>query len=188
MKRLLCFSAATLCFLAITCVLAEDQPRPKTGDYIFAVPNFNDVPIEEGDKAAEAAIKTYNDLEANLLRQLKEAKTNHQKTMAIYLLGSLRSEKAIDDLVKNIDFEPDRRDPAFSIGRWGPYPAQDALVKIGSTYTLRILEIALGKEENELRRKLILMVILDSYGKGEQYLFLGKGGPLGVGRRASQVR
>jgi hypothetical protein len=154
---------AMICLFAAMDVFAEETAKPKSNEYIISIPQFDDISIEEGDKAANAALDAYNKSIKNLLEQLREGKTNNQKTLTIYLLGSLRAKSAVHDLVKIIDFRADRVDPKTRIGRWSPYPAQDALSKIGNSAVPPILS-ALGKEDNELRRKLMVMVISDCFG------------------------
>ena len=162
-----------MCFFGAVCAFAGDKSNPKSNDYVIALPQFGDVPIAEGDKAADAAVQAYDDAVANLLSQLRGAKTNNQKTLAIYVLGSLRAKAAIFDLVKMIDFQADRGGLATRTGRWGPYPAQDALSKIGDPAVSPILD-ALGNEDNKLRRQLMVMVLDDCYGTDVSIFVLKK--------------
>jgi HEAT repeat protein len=166
-------AVAAVCYLSAACVFAEGKSNMKVDEYLIALPRFEIVQREGADKAADGAIQAHYGAVANLIAQLRGAKTNDGKLYVIYLLGVLRAQAAVRDLVKIIDFKAERVDPKASIGRWGPYPAQEALSKIGLASVEPILQ-ALGKEENDTRRKLMLMVLLDCYGKDVSRFVLEK--------------
>jgi hypothetical protein len=83
---------------------------------------------------------------------------------AIVLLGQLRAANAVTTLIEHIDFMPARKDSSGGIGRWGPYPAQEALVRIGTPAVNMVLD-KLPVERNDLRRQLMCAVISDAVGK-----------------------
>ena len=82
---------------------------------------------------------------------------------AIVLLGQLRAANAVTTLIEHIDFKPARKDTSGGIGRWGPHPAQEALVKIGTPAVNMVLD-KLPAENNDLRRQLMCAVISDALG------------------------
>jgi len=162
-----------VCCLAGGIILAAEDGNVKNTEYALVLPSFEAVPIKDADKAANDTMEAYNKAVKNLLTQLRESKTNTGKTYSIYLLGGLRAKEAVGDLVKIIDFKTEHVDPKDAIGRWGPYPAQEALSKIGSPSVEPMVK-ALGKEDNETRRKLMLMVLIDVLDKDVAQFVLQK--------------
>ncbi len=160
-------------FVGVAWASAGDTSNIKGDEQLPAVPDFDKVRQDEADKAAKALTTSYDEIIANLRAQLRQAKTDDGRTYAAYLLGTLRAQAAIRDLLEVIDFPAGHLDPRDRIGRWGSYPAQDALSKIGVASVDPILE-ALGKENNELRRKLMVMVLLDCYRKDVSLYVLKK--------------
>jgi hypothetical protein len=157
-------AVAGVCFLATACLLVGDEPNTKETKYILTIPRLENVQQEDVDDTVNATTEAYNAAIGNLVSQLNGVKTNDDTTYAIYLLGALRARAAVWGLVKIIDFKAEHIDVKLRIARWGEYPAQEALSKIGSPSAPVVLE-ALGKEDNELRQKLMLMVLRDCYGK-----------------------
>ncbi len=101
----------------------------------------------------------------DLVRQLGDATvSNEGKVYAIYLLGQLRAAPAVTVLLEHLDLRANKTDPAGGIGRWGTYPAQEALVKIGTPAVNMILD-KLPLEGNQVRRQLMCAVISDAVGK-----------------------
>jgi hypothetical protein len=157
-------AATAVFFVGVAWASSGGTSNVKGDEQFFAVPDFEKVRQDEADKAAEAVTTSYDEIVANLRAQLRQAKTDDGRTYAAYLLGTLRAQAAVRDLLEVIDFPAGHLDPRDRIGRWGSYPAQDALSKIGVASVQPTLE-ALGKEDNELRRKLMVMVVLGSYGR-----------------------
>ena len=89
------------------------------------------------------------------------------KVCIIYLLGELRPNEmnAIQVLVDNIDFVAQQSDPGPKTRRWGMYPAQEALSKIGMPAVKVILDTALPEESNQHRLNLMSAVLQDVLGK-----------------------
>jgi hypothetical protein len=103
----------------------------------------------------------------NLVSQLRvDHLTNNNKTLAIYLLGILHpsDSTSIEVLIESIDFQTSKFDPKTGPMRWGQYPAEEALVKIGKPVVDPILE-HLAAETNELRRHLMCQVLRQVEGK-----------------------
>ncbi|MCD4825694.1 MAG: hypothetical protein K8S55_13960 [Phycisphaerae bacterium] len=166
MRKLIGVSLITTCLFVAGVLLAGDKSntKVKATEYVFVLPSFDAVSIKDADKAANNSVDAYYKAVRYLLTQLRNSKTPAAKTYTIYLLGTFRAKQAVWDLVKIIDFKATHVDPKTRIGRWGPYPAQEALSKIGFPSVEPIVK-ALGKEENQTRRKLMLMVLLDVLGK-----------------------
>lgn len=173
MRILIIVSLIGVCCLAGGLILAAEDGDVKNTEYPLALPPFDAVPTNDADKAANDALKAYNNAIKNLRIQLQESKTNAGKTYSIYLLGGLRAKGAAGDLVKIIDFKAEHVDLKSRIGRWGLYPAQGALSKIGSPSVEPIVK-TLGKEVNETRRKLMLMVLIDVLDKDVAQFVLQK--------------
>lgn len=171
MSSLARVAATAACFLSAACAFAGGKPNIKGEEHVIVIPEFEDVQREQADKAADAVIDAYDETVANLRAQLRRAKTDEGRTYAAYLLGTLRAQAAVRDLLQIIDFTAGHVDPKDKIGRWGPYPAQEALSKIGLASVDPILE-ALGKEDNELRRKLMVMVLLGCYARKDVSLYV----------------
>ena len=98
---------------------------------------------------------------ANLVNQLQSGQLNNDnKVLAVYLLGELRPSdtNSIEVLIENIDLKAKRFDLKTDLQRWGPYPAVEALVKIGKPVVNPILD-HLPPEASELRRQLMCNVL-----------------------------
>jgi len=109
--------------------------------------------------------ESYYKVVDELMRQFYDpGLSDEDRVYVIYLLGELRAHKAISVLIKYIDLKATRNDPKTRIARWGPYPAQEALVKIGRHAVWMILD-KLPDEKNELRRRLMSHVIIDVHGR-----------------------
>jgi hypothetical protein len=141
------------------------------------VTNPSDFSILSYDKAS-AAVDSEDDLIvwrkikkicpeyiANLVNEIRQRQLNaDNKVLAIYLLGELRPSdtNSIEVLIENIDLKATRFDhllkTRISIQRWGEYPAEEALIKIGQPVVIPILN-DLPSETNQLRRKLMCDVL-----------------------------
>jgi hypothetical protein len=95
----------------------------------------------------------------NLVEEIRYGNLGNNKVPAIYLLGELRphDENSIDVLIENIDLKSPPN-PLLAPLRWGEYPAEEALVKIGKPAINPILN-HLPAETNELRRYLMCEVV-----------------------------
>jgi hypothetical protein len=103
----------------------------------------------------------------SLVSQLRGGRlTDEKKVLVIYLLGELHASdlNSINVLIENIDLKAPRIDPRFDIVRWGDYPAEEALVRIGKPAINPILDHLL-EEKNKLRRHLMCEVLLKVEGK-----------------------
>ena len=131
----------------------------------ITVPDFQtstpDVLSAEVDKAVQAYSGVTNEIIAQVQRGHLP---NEGMLYAIVLLGQLRAANAATVLIEKIDFKPAKKDTSGGIGRWGPYPAQEALVKIGTPAVNMVLD-KLPTEQNDLRRQLMCSVISDAVGK-----------------------
>lgn len=103
----------------------------------------------------------------NLVNQIRNGKLqNDNEVLAIWLLGELQPKdtNSIEALVAIIDFKALKFDPATRFIRWGLYPAQEALIKIGTPVVNPVLQHMPG-EFNELRRHLMCDVLIQVEGK-----------------------
>lgn len=118
-----------------------------TGDemktrYEFALPDYRNMPEDKADEMTMAMLKTYSAATSDLIRQLHNRDMpNMARVKIIYLLGELRVLAATSVLIENINLTAERMDPADRIARWGPYPAREALVKIGPYASQMIMNI-----------------------------------------------
>jgi len=110
--------------------------------YEMVVPKYRDATDEEADEMTNAIVETYSKTKLELIDQLRDrSMPNMGKVRIIYLLGELRALRASTILIKNINLVADRVDPRVKIARWWPYPARQALVKIGPYASGMILSI-----------------------------------------------
>jgi hypothetical protein len=134
-------------------------------EYKIRVDQFDGLSEKKSDQACEQILKTYADITADLMAQLQQKSSSDEaKVYLIYLLGELRDVGAVPLLADHIDLKAPRLDPALRKARWGPYPAADALTRIGNL-AVRQLISRMPKELTKLQRKLMITVIWDVYGE-----------------------
>jgi hypothetical protein len=129
----------------------------------FHMPDFKEITYPAGDEHVNRIVGSYESTIINLINQLQADLSAEQQTYVIYILGELRAIQARTILVERIDFEATKMDPRFKIGRWGRYPAAEALVKIGRPAINEILAKA-SRRQNESRLKQMAAVIHDVEG------------------------
>jgi hypothetical protein len=103
----------------------------------------------------------------NLANEIQQGNISDEKrVLGIWLLGSLRPNdtNSVEVLIKYIDLRASRFDPKTRIRRWGDYPAEEALIKIGEP-TVNPLLSYLPNEINGLRRHLMCEVLRRVEGK-----------------------
>ena len=177
MKRsiALMFAAGTL-FLAGYCTSLHAQDtnvnsNTNTPDGGFAVAiaaNLGKMPYKDASDAVNKIADQNRKLVAKLVEEIRQSGfPPDSKLCAIYLLGQLRPKdiNAAQVLVDNIDFVAQQQDLRLNIARWGMYPAEEALSKIGMPAVEAILDIYLPKESNQLRLNLMCAVLQDVLGK-----------------------
>lgn len=141
-------------------------------DFVTRIPDLSGPAWSRADSEVDHAVQSYDDVVAHILRQLREAGLPAQgKVYAIYLLGQWRATASVSTLLENISLTAPRSDPRIGIARWGTYPAQEALARIGSPAVNMILD-SLPAEQDQLRRKLMCYVIHDVEGKNLGRLIL----------------
>ena len=134
-------------------------------EFVTRIPDLGNLSSKTTSSEIDLAAQSYNDNIAHLLRQLREAGVSVEgKVYAIYLLGQWRATAAVSTLIDNISMNASKSDPRLSIARWGTYPAQEALSRIGTPAVNMILE-KLPAEQDDLRRRLMCFVIHDVEGK-----------------------
>jgi hypothetical protein len=134
-------------------------------EYVVKIPDFRTQASENMSDTVDQAVKSYREIIDNIMGQLHQGGiSNESKTYTVYMLGQLRAVEAVTVLLENIDLKASKVDPKGGIGRWGMYPAQEALSKIGQPAVNMILD-KLPTERDELRRKLMCYVISDVEGK-----------------------
>ena len=139
------------------------MPNAKT--IVIQVPDFQISTSNEISSGVDKASRGYIEVINEVLGQVRRGQlSNEGMLLAIVLLGQLRAVSAVTTLIENIDFKPERRDSAGGIGRWGAYPAQEALVKIGTPAVNMVLD-KLTTEQNGLRRQLMCAVMSDAVGE-----------------------
>jgi HEAT repeat protein len=141
-------------------------------DFRISVPDFTAASEKEGDEAAAQVLESSAKVTGELIDQMKDPNSSaNAKTLAAYLLGELRTPRAVSTLADNIDLKAPRIDLKTNIGRWGEYPAQEALHKIGVPAAAEILRRLLT-EQDDLHRKLMVGVIRGVYGDDLGRLFI----------------
>jgi hypothetical protein len=133
-------------------------------EFSLRIPDLQARPSEKTDQAVDQVVQTYQAAIAHLIDQLRDAGISKPaKVHAVYLLGQLRATAAVTPLLEQIDLKAEQVDPKGGIGRWGLYPAQEALARIGNPAVQMILDV-LPREKDELRRKLMCHVLSDVEG------------------------
>ena len=137
--------------------------------YLLGIPRHDWPAYLAADEEVRATVAAYDKAVADLLRAAARSAGSDARIYIFYLLGELRAEAAVPTLVTAIDFEPVDADYSESVrsrqARLGPYPAQEALVKIGSPAVGPIVA-ALGKEDGATRRELMVGVLREVLGRG----------------------
>ncbi len=132
-------------------------------------PDFSQLSYEEESQAVmdEQEKTICPEYITNLVNQLQqETLGNDKKVLVIYLLGELRvsDTNSIEVLIKYINLKATKIEPKLSAPRWGYYPAQEALIKIGTPVVNPILN-HLPNEGNELRGHLMFEALIRIEGK-----------------------
>lgn len=165
-----------LAFVAFLALLMSLTGNTKVAakDILFSIPDFTTASEKQGDDAAAQLLQSFDKLTGELIRQLEDHKSSaNAKTLAAYLLGELSARRAVGILADNIDLKAPRVDLKDREGRWGEYPAQEALHKIGVPAAAEVV-VRLRTEKNELRRKLMVGVIRGVYGDDLGRVFVQK--------------
>jgi hypothetical protein len=164
------YSTQVLLFLFMLTVVARADDLSTNTDQIVFPPNFGEMSYGDADKAVGELIRSVlvmrpksasPEFVSGLVNQLRQGKlTDEKKVLVVYLLGAVRPKDtdSVEVLIENIDLKAPRMDMAYDIPRWGPYPAQDALIRIGVPAINPILGHLPG-EGNELRRSLMCGVL-----------------------------
>jgi len=133
-------------------------------------PDFSKMSYGEMDAAigseanlivAERTKKEGPEYIADLVHQLQYGNlTDEKRVLIIYFLGVLHASdtNSIEALIRFIDLKATIFDPKTDIQRWGLYPAEEALIKIGKPVVNPILD-HLPNETNQLRRQLMCDVL-----------------------------
>lgn len=122
-----------------------------------SLPDFAALPYEEADRMVTLEAGKHVDAEyiAKLVRQINGSALNNDKmVLAVYLLGELRPNDpdSVGALIRLVDLRALRMDPKGDSVRWGWYPAQEALVKIGEPAIEPVLkQLAIETDARRLR-------------------------------------
>lgn len=132
-------------------------------DFIHLTYDAANAAVQSEDQliVGRKAKKISSEYITNLVNQLRYGHlSNDNKTLALYFLGSLRPRdtNSIELLIDNIDFKATKFDPNLGPAAWGFYPAQEALMKIGSPVANPILG-HLATESGDFRRRLMCEVL-----------------------------
>lgn len=134
--------------------------------YASNPPNFLTLHYEEASAAVDIVeklnLKPSSEYISQILFQIRNHNiSNEGKIFAIYLLGCLctTNSGAIQILIDNVDLKALHLDPALRIRRFGDYPAEEALLKIGQPSVYLILQ-DLPKETNAFRIHLLCDVLV----------------------------
>jgi len=158
MKPHLLFSLVL--FAAVSTVHSQDS--------LVQATNLGKMSYKEASDSVNNIIDQNRKLVATLVGEIRQNDfPADSKLCAIYLLGELRPRDigAVDALMENIDFVAPQYDMRIHTGRWGKYPAEEALGKIGMPAAHAALIFYLPKEENQLKRQLMCGVLYDALGK-----------------------
>ncbi|MGH7976620.1 MAG: hypothetical protein ACREDS_00530 [Limisphaerales bacterium] len=163
----------SLILLLAISIVVKAQDSQVNSDCFTNPPDFNKLSYDEANTVVDSEDdligrgikKICPEYITNLVNQIRNGALNSDnKTLAIYLLGELHPDdtNSIEVLIENIDFKATKFDhilkTRISIKRWGSYPAEEALIKIGRPVVDPILN-HLPTENSELRRQLMCDVL-----------------------------
>ncbi len=142
----------------------EFEARP----YTIRIPRFANFNART-PTIVYASMRTYDALVDDLIRQAREIRDKDGKDFILYLLGEMHATAAIPTLLSQIDFD------STGNGNHGNnlhcYSAEGALTRIGISAVDPIID-ALGEEQDETRRKLMVSVLFHALGKAGAELVL----------------
>jgi hypothetical protein len=151
----------SLSLLLVTAFNVRAQNFDVTPDCVTNPPAFSEMSYQVASQAVndELRKKLCPEYIGNLVEEIRHGNLGNNKVPAIYLLGELRphDENSIEVLIENIDLKSPPN-PLLAPLRWGEYPAEEALIKIGKPVVEPILN-HLPKETSELRRQLMCDVL-----------------------------
>jgi hypothetical protein len=151
----------SLLLLLIITLDARAQNFGVASDCITNPPDFGKMSYQMAGQVVndELRKKLCPEYIKNLVNEIRQGDMGGNKAPAIYLLGELRphDEDSIEVLIENIDLKSPPN-PLLAPLRWGEYPAEEALVKIGDPTVIPILN-HLPTENSELRRQLMCDVL-----------------------------
>jgi hypothetical protein len=158
-------SCVTAVVLASALIIGGGKVMPDSREYIVRIPDLRAQPSDSMSQGADQVVQSYRAMIADLIGQFQQGiPSNEGKVYAIYLLGELRAREGVATLIENINLKAAHVDDKGGIGRWGMYPAEEALSKIGRPAVNMILDL-LPTENDDTRRQLMCMVIADVEGK-----------------------
>ena len=150
-------------FFLLTTFIARAQSSNINSDCDTNPPDFSKLSYEQAVQTlnAEEKKKICPEYITNLVNQLRYRQLNNDnKVFPIYLLGWFRASNkdSIEILIENIDLRVSKIEPLLGPARWGKYPAEEALVRIGKPVVDPILN-HLPTENSQLRRQLMCDVL-----------------------------
>src|ERR1700674_187537 len=75
-------------------------------DFRISVPDFTAASEKEGDEAAAQVLESYEKLTGELIGQMADHNSSaNAKTLAAYLFGELRAQRAVGALADNIELK-----------------------------------------------------------------------------------
>ena len=170
------FVILVLIIMAGTLAKAQDQ---KTSlDCFTNPPDFEKLSYDELSVKVDVEADTINmefkktcpEYISNLVNQIQSEKlSDDKKILAIYFLGELRptNSLSIETLINYIDLKADPlahiNKNRIDVKRWGLYPAEEALIKVGEP-AVNLISNHLDNEVNDLRRQLMCEVLLQVEG------------------------
>jgi hypothetical protein len=154
--------------LAVASPVEAGQSGPRLG-WLSNPPDLAHLSYEKGSEAVTLQLHDIADglkgmgpaYITNLVNQIRRGGLDKERiVLAIYLLGELRPDdtNSIESLIEMVDLKASRFDPPTRPIRWGPYPACEALIKIGKPAANPIYRHLLA-ETHDLRRDLMCQVL-----------------------------
>lgn len=163
--------ALMLSLAATSCTAGQDSTITNK-DYSLAPPVFTKMSsFRERDAALDLVLETKPNATYKYLTGLTDqvndkTATDGGKVYAIFLLGEMRATNAfcVEALIAKIDLNAPQGALHLRLPPWGPFPAEEALIKIGEPVVDPILTYV-PVEGNELRRHLMCEVLKRVAGK-----------------------
>jgi len=149
MKRI--FQVSLLMLFILTCFRAVGEEKTMPRDPMSILETTKNLSIEDFEKAMLEIRHHRDSVISRLIELLSTEKSEEKKVRICYILGEHRNPSAIPILINNLLLKSEIDDPYTKLPLWGPYPAQQALMKIGHKAIPEMIKIL--KDSNEEKRR-----------------------------------
>lgn len=155
-RWMIVYSCFVLCTISS---LIKGDAGSEERTYVLKVKEFSVLERQARDEVVDGLTKAYDACIDDLINQVKASKQNDMsRAYPIYLLGRMRGSKAVSLLIDNIDWSYDGNETSIHPGKWGKFPALEALSAIGLPSVFQGVE-RLAIEEKPQRREMLCSLL-----------------------------